>query len=122
MTRLPIPLRALRLSAKISSILAVGIVLLFLFGEGMRPARFEARDWVLFAFFPAGVCAGMCLAWRWEGLGGGITVASLVGFYAAHRLMSSHFPGGLAFVTLAAPGFMFFICWLWARSLARKTP
>ena len=122
MTNTVVSLRALRLSAKVSSILAVGIVLLFLFGEGLNPSHLAARDWVLFAFFPAGVCLGMCLAWRWEGLGGGISVASLAGFYAAHRLMSPHFPRGFAFLTLAATGLMFFICWLWARSLARKTP
>ena len=122
MTRLPVPLRAMRLSAKISSVAALGIVLLFLFGEGMHPERFTSRDWVLFAFFPFGVCSGMILAWRWEGLGAGIAVASLASFYLADSLLSHHLPRGYAFVTLTAPGLMFFICWLWARSLAEKTP
>ena len=110
------PLGALRWSARVLSILAVGVVLLFAIGEGLNLAHFTARALVLFAFFPVGVSLGMALAWRWEGLGGGITVASLAGFYLAHRLMSSGFPRGYALVALAAPGFLFLLCWLWARS------
>src|ERR1035441_8486509 len=89
---------ALRCSARVLSILAVGVVLLFAFGEGLNLSHFTARDLVLLVFFPIGVGLGMALAWRWEGLGGGITIASLAAFYLADRLMSSSFPRGFAFV------------------------
>jgi len=62
----------------------------------------------------------MALAWRWEGLGGGITVASLAAFYLVQRLMTSSFPRGFALVALAAPGFLFLLCWLWARSTTKQ--
>ena len=55
----------------------------------------------------------MVLAWRWEGLGGGVTVASLAAFYLVERLTSSSFPRGYALVALASPGFLFLLCWLW---------
>jgi hypothetical protein len=98
----------------------MGVVLLFAFGEGLNLSHFTARELVLFAFFPIGVCLGMALAWRWEGFGGGLTVASLAAFYLAQRLTSSSFPRGFAFVALAAPGFLFLLCWLWARSTTKQ--
>jgi len=110
----------LRWSARVLSILAVGIVLLFAFGEGLNLSHFTVRELVLFLFFPLGVCLGMVVSWRWEGLGGGITVASLAVFYLLNRLMSSGFPRGIAFVVLAAPGFLFLLCWLWTCSKTRR--
>jgi hypothetical protein len=120
MTNQLVALRTLRWSARVLSILAVGVVLLFAFGEGLNLSHFTAPQLVLFAFFPIGVCLGMALAWRWEGLGGGIAVASLAAFYLVDRLTSSSFPRGFAFVALAAPGFLFLLCWLWARSTTKK--
>jgi hypothetical protein len=119
-TNTRVSLCALRWSARVLSILAVGVVLLFAFGEGLNLSHFTPRELVLFLFFPFGVCLGMVLAWRWEGLGGGITVASFAAFYLVHRFMSSSFPRGFAFVALAAPGFLFLLCWLWARSTTKQ--
>jgi len=97
-----------------------GIVLMLIFGEGLNLSRFTARDVVMFVFFPVGVCLGMPVAWQWEGLGGGITVASLAAFYLVDRLWSSVFPRGFAFLVLASPGFLFILCWLWARSAPQQ--
>jgi hypothetical protein len=97
----------------------IGTVLLFAIGEGLNLSHFTARDLVLFIFFPLGVCVGMVVAWRWERLGGGLTVASLAAFYLIHRLASSGFPRGFAFMVMAAPGFLFLLCWLWARHTAK---
>ena len=115
-----VALRSLRWSARVLSILAVGTVLLFAFVEGLDLSRFHARELVLFVFFPLGVCLGMAVAWRREGLGGCITVASLAAFYLVHRLSSPSFPRGCAFAVLSMPGFLFLLCWLWERSIARR--
>jgi hypothetical protein len=112
---IPAALLALRWTARGLSILAVGVVLLFAFGEGLNLSRFTARELAVFAFFPFGVCLGMVVAWRWEGLGGGITVASVAAFYLVDYLFSSRFPQGLAFMVLASPGFLFLICSLRMR-------
>ena len=120
MTNTAVSLRALRWSARVLSILVVGIVLLFAFGEGLNFSHFTARELVSFVFFPLGVCLGMVVAWRREGLGGGITVASLAAFYLADRLSSSGFPRGFAFAAFAAPGFLFLLCWLWTRSTTNQ--
>ncbi len=115
MTEKSVSLCALRWSARVLSIIAVGIVLLFAFGEGLNLSQFTPRELLLFVFFPLGVCLGMVLAWRWEGLGGGITMASLAAFYVVNRLSSSGFPRGFAFVAFAVPGLLFLLCWLWTR-------
>ncbi|HEY5912046.1 MAG TPA: hypothetical protein VJA21_15695 [Verrucomicrobiae bacterium] len=80
MTNKLVSLRALRWLARVLSILVVGVVHLFAFGEGLKLSHVTAPELVLFLFFPIGVCLGMALAWRWEGLGGGVTVASLATF------------------------------------------
>lgn len=115
LTNKSVSLCALRWSARASSILAIGIVLMFAFGEGLNLSRFTNRELVLFVFFPLGVCLGMVVAWRWEGLGGGITTSSLAAFYLVHRLSSSGFPRGFALAVLSAPGLLFLLCWLWTR-------
>jgi len=120
MTNQLVSLCALRWSARVLSILAVGVVLMFGIGEGFNLSHFTARELVLSIFFPIGICLGMALAWRWEGFGGGLTVASLAAFYLVHRLTSSSFPRGFALVALAAPGFLFLLCWLWARSTTKR--
>jgi len=74
----------------------------------------------LFVFFPVGVCLGMILAWRWEGLGGRVSVASLAAFYLVRRLSSPGFPRGFAFSALAAPGFLFLLCWRLTRPRPKR--
>jgi len=41
-------------------------------------------QYVGFLFFPVGICVGLIVAWWREGLGGAITVSSLLIFYAIH--------------------------------------
>jgi hypothetical protein len=108
----------LRWSARVLSILAVGILLVFAFGEGLNLSHFTARELLLFVFFPLGFCVGMAVAWWREGLGGGITVGSLAAFYLVDRLVSSSFPRGWVFVALAVPGFLFLLCRLLTRMKA----
>jgi hypothetical protein len=61
-----------------------------------------------------GMFLGLILAWRWEGLGGNITVAGFAAFYLTWWL-SGRFPSGPFFALIAAPGFLFLVCWLRTR-------
>lgn len=100
-------------------IASVGFILLMFIGsglvEGFNPAQLAYRDWIGLFFFPFAVCLGMIVAWRWEGLGGVITVGSLLAFYVALRVMSGRFPDGPYFALVAAPGVLFLACWLLSR-------
>jgi hypothetical protein len=102
--------------ARVWAVASVGLVLAFLVGEGFDPSRIQAREWLGIVFFPLGICAGMVLAWWKEGLGGAITVASLLAFYLVHYATSGAFPRGWAFLVFAAPGFLFLLHWERVRS------
>ena len=109
----------IRRIARIWSIVSIGFILLMFIGsglaEGFNLAQFTSRDWVGLFFFPFGVCLGMIVAWRREGLGGGITVGSLLAFYVALRVMDGRFPRGPWFALVAAPGVLFLACWWLSR-------
>jgi hypothetical membrane protein len=49
--------KVIRWTARVWSIASIGIILLFIFGEGMK--RVRPSEWLLFLFFPAGICIGM---------------------------------------------------------------
>ncbi|NJN65296.1 MAG: hypothetical protein HC884_00580 [Chloroflexaceae bacterium] len=108
----------LRWVARVWSIGSIGVLLLFLVGEGFNPTETTPAEWVGLSLFPAGMSLGMVLAWRWEGVGGALTVGSLLAFYGYEWLLSGSFPRGWGFVGLAAPGALFLGCW-W---LERHTP
>ncbi len=104
----------IRWIARIWSIASVGLVLLIVSGEliyphASPPATF--RDWAGLFFFPFGTCVGLILAWRWEGLGGGIAVGSLLSFYTVMWVIDGRFPRGPYFVLIAAPGVLFLASW-----------
>ena len=114
-----ISIRSLRWLARVLSLPCIGLVLLFVFGEGFPMSAFTARDLCLFLLFPLGICLGMIVAWWRDGLGGSITIGSLAAFYLMHYVLSQQFPGGFAFLLLALPGFLFLICWLGTPSRTR---
>jgi hypothetical membrane protein len=100
--------KVVRWTARLWSIASIGLILLFIFGEGMKRAR--PSEWLLFLFFPAGISIGMILAWWKEGLGGGITVGSLLLFYMIHFAVARTLPHGWAFLVFSFPGFLFLLC------------
>ncbi len=56
-----------------------------------------------------GVTFGLVLVWRWEALGGAITVASFAASYVANGLLGRAMSLGSAFVILIVPGFLFLL-------------
>jgi len=100
---------------------SIGLILAFIVGEGFSASQIKPREWVGLLFFPVGICAGMILAWWREGLGGGITVGSLLVFYVIHRATAGTFPKGWAWLAFAAPGLLFLLCWYRSRRRSRVT-
>ena len=107
--------QAIRWTARAWAIATIGVVLLLSVGEGLYPAT--SAEWIGLLLYPGGICLGMILAWRKEGLGGGITVGSLVAFYALHTATAGSLPRGWAWLVLAVPGFLFLWCWRRSRSV-----
>lgn len=99
--------RVLRWTARVWSIVSVGLLLGFIVGEGANPSG--TREWIGLLFFPIGISLGMLWAWRNERLGGTITVVSLLLFYIVHLTTAGSFPAGFAWLAFAAPGFLFLL-------------
>jgi hypothetical protein len=97
--------------ARIMSIISIGLVLLFMVGEGFNPAQLTPTEWSGFLFFPGGISIGMIIAWWKEGVGGSITIGSLIMFYVVHIATSGKFPHGWAWLLFASPGFLFLVNW-----------
>jgi hypothetical protein len=106
---------SLRWIATAGSLLSIGLILIFLIGEGFHPAQVAPKEWVGLIFFPVGVVAGMIVAWWKEGVGAGITLASLLAFYGVYGFLLGKPLGGW-FIVFAAPGFCFLLYWIMSRS------
>jgi len=102
----------LRWSARSLSVLSVGIILLFFIGEGFDPSKILLLVWPALLLFPFAAVIGMAVAWRREGLGGGLTVAGLAAFYLYSLLLLGQMPRRPFFLILSAPGFLFLLYYL----------
>lgn len=111
--------RIVRWTARIWSLCSIGLLLGFVVGEGINPA--SSGEALGLMFFPLGISVGMILAWWREGLGGSVTVGSLLVFYVIHFATAGTLPKGWAWLVFSAPGFLFMLCWYGTRE-ARKSP
>jgi hypothetical protein len=99
----------LRWIARIWSLVGVGMLLFFLTGDEFHPDQLTAHEWASLILFPTGVTFGLVVAWRWEALGGAITVASLAAFYLLESFFVHALPTGWVFLALAIPGCLFLL-------------
>lgn len=112
----------IRRIAKIWSIVSLVFILVFMIGYGLNPEEPlpNCRELVELALFPTGVILGQILGWKREGLGGALSIGSLVSFYLLEFFIKGRFPGGPFFALVAAPGILFFICWIRSCKIGEK--
>ncbi|MDT7543486.1 MAG: hypothetical protein QOE33_3390 [Acidobacteriota bacterium] len=108
----------LRWSARATSLLAVALLLFFLFGTGM--ARPAPKEWAGLLFFPVGVATGLALAWRREALGVAVSVLSLAAFYLIYGALLGGGVNSAWFVVFTSPAALFFASWLAHRSVGEN--
>ena len=106
--------------ARIASLASIALLGALFIGEALHPSQVGAKEWVGLVFFPGGVMLGMVLAWWKEGLGAAVTVGSLVAFYLIYGYLLRNHLGGWAFVTFAAPGFLFLLHWLLVHNVRKS--
>ena len=82
----------IRWTARVLSILSIAGLGLFMFGEKLDFFRFQPFELLEFLFFPVGTVIGLLIAWRFEALGGGISLGSFVLFYLLNYAKAGSFP------------------------------
>ena len=105
-------MRALKITARIMSALAVAWILIVFFAGGMREG-FTLQDIppyeiLLFLAF-AMILLGHLLAWKWELFGGLLAVSGLITFYLIYLLLTGLLPGGALYIILTSPAILFII-------------
>lgn len=68
-------------------------------------------EFVTFIFFPIGTLLGLAVALKWEGIGGLMSIISLVGLF----IMRPELLGHIMFVGFLAPGLLFILYWYLAK-------
>ena len=115
-------MQVIRWIGRTLSLLSVGFILLFLFGEAdfAQPSSLTANEWLMVLAFPIGVTAGNLVGWWREGLGACITLASLIAFYLLDLAFSGSLPDGPFFALLASPSIFYALFWFVSRRRAQK--
>jgi peptidoglycan/LPS O-acetylase OafA/YrhL len=98
--------RGLRWSARVTGLLLVGMVLLFLVGEG-PPNPIKQPPSVQIEFLGMILMvAGFLAGWRWEAVGGLLAVIGFAVFAATEVIVNKRPPGG-AIPLFAVPGVLY---------------
>jgi hypothetical protein len=96
----------LRWTARVLSALLLSLVLVIVVGEGgfnpLALTPVEATQMVLFW----ACCTGMLVAWRWQLIGGAISLAAMLVFFAV-QFMSAGPPRGPVIYLMLLPGTLF---------------
>lgn len=81
-------------------------------GESEPIGKFNSiSEMISFAFFPVSIIIGLGVAWKWEGLGGLITIAGIIGL----KIIRSDLIFDPIIDGLAAPGLFYILYWFLSR-------
>jgi len=107
-------LTALRWTARGLGLFLIGLVLMFVIGEGVpNPMLFTGREALQMAGM-LGMLAGMALGWRWEGWGGLIVLACFALFAAMGIRLNP------VIALFPVPGVLYLLAWRADHRLAGR--
>jgi hypothetical protein len=86
---------------------------IFIEGGGSS-SQFSTRDILMMVLFVL-TWMGLILGWKWEAIGGGLTVGSMLAFYIFEVIFTGSFPKGGFFIVIALPGVLFLYLGLMAK-------
>lgn len=108
-------LKTFRWLARISSVLSIVVLLMFLLGEDFYVSKITLNQWIGFLFFPVGLVFGFVLGWKNDLFGGFVSILSLLGFYFIYGfLITGQIPKGFAFLVFSIPAFLFLVSGIYA--------
>lgn len=106
----------IRTAARILGTVAIAFVLFMigalLFGKEGFGAFQSKREILSFMLFPVGTLIGFGLAWKWEGIGGLISLVSLLGFHLLRPDLGASFWIDI----MALPAMLFVLYWLFTKN------
>lgn len=112
--------------ARIWSILSSGFLIFMLVGhlvgeiqgsaDGVSEAFKTSREFLMFICFPVSTIVGLAVAWRWEGLGGFITVLGMLGLFILRPDLALQ----PLFLILPGPGLLFLVYGIISRRPAES--
>jgi hypothetical protein len=95
-----------RWTARLLAAALLAVILLIFIGEGFNPFRLTKTEAIQMTFFFS-TCIGMAIAWRWPLIGGAISTAGILLFFAVEFALTGWFPQGLFFYLMLLPGILF---------------
>jgi hypothetical protein len=119
------PAQIIRLIARIWGTISLVFLVYFfgahlidsLSGGGDPLGNFKSdSEMISFAFFPLSLIIGLAIAWKWEGLGGFITIGGIIGF----QIMRPDLLFNLMIDGLAIPGLFYIVYWFLTRKLKNE--
>ena len=115
-------LKGIRRAVKIVIGAFVGLTVLMVPAYRMEDGSMlpEGNDAIPFLFSPIGYTLGLIVALKWEGLGGLINVACVIGWQIALNVVKSDSGVGFVFYLTAIPGLVFIALWYAERRLKRE--
>jgi hypothetical protein len=106
--------RILRWIARILASIMAALILLFFvgetLGEGVQSLSHMTVREILLMFTFFALWLGLLLGWKWELLGGLLTLCAIIVFYALNILFAGIFPKGPFFIASALPSLLFLYC------------
>lgn len=75
-------------------------------GGGDSSSQFTNKDLLMMAAFIL-AWIGLVLGWKWETVGGALTVGGMMAFYILNFAFSGSFPRGAFFIIIVLPGVLF---------------
>ena len=105
----------IRWTARIIALFFILIMLLIFFGQILEGGGPQIDAWIGILFMPIGVVVGLILAWKWEGLGGIVTLLSLVCFHLFLVVQEGVFRFFLFPYLIIVPAILFIAYWYLTR-------
>jgi hypothetical protein len=115
-------LKVIRRAVKIVIGIFIGLTVLMLPAYRMEDGSLlpEGNNAIPFLFSPIGYTLGLIVALKWEGLGGLINVACVIGWQIALHAVKSDSGTGFVFYLTAIPGLVFIALWYAEQKLKRE--
>ena len=91
--------------------LLLGIIFIAEMVEHLSGESQFSTNFIASLFFPGVSLIGLGIAWKWEGLGGLITIAGII----IHQIISPSLPKFTGQLLFAIPGLLFLLYWFLSR-------